>query len=158
MTERLNVKEERNIEYTCPSRAEISDMLRDAGIRPTAQRIAIYEMLRGTTSHPKAETVYEAVKDEFPSLSLNTVYDTLEILVESGLVRKLPMKENVSRYDGNPIAHGHFVCVECGRVGDLGPDVDKELEQASLTIKNRVDGRVIDIDHRFYGYCRECDD
>ena len=139
------------------SRTVISNMLRDARIRPTPQRVAIYRMLKGTTSHPKAEVIYEAVKGDFPSLSLNTVYDTLQTFAESGLIRKLAMKENVSRYDGNAAPHGHFVCVRCGRVEDLRPSVDRELERINLLLKDRIDGRIIDSDYRFYGYCRECE-
>jgi Fur family peroxide stress response transcriptional regulator len=157
MTRKRDSNQERKPEDGHMSRAMVSDVLRDAGIRPTPQRVAIYEMLKGTTSHFKAETIYEAVKVDFPSLSLNTVYDTLQTFAEAELIRKLAMKENVSRYDGNPAPHGHFVCVGCGRVEDLRPSVDRELERINLLLKDGINGRIIDSDYRFYGYCRECD-
>lgn len=139
------------------SKAAISGVLRDVGIRPTPQRVAIYETLKGTTRHPAADAIYEALKNDFPSLSLNTVYDTLNIFTEAGLIRKLAMRENISRYDGNPAPHGHFVCVRCGRVEDLRPAVDRELERIDSLLKNEIDGRIIDTDYRFYGYCTECE-
>ncbi|NLB72834.1 MAG: transcriptional repressor [Firmicutes bacterium] len=156
MTKKPDSKQKKESEEGHMSRTVISNTLRDAGIRPTPQRVAIYEMLRGTTSHPKAETIHEAVKCDFPSLSLNTVYDTLQTFDEAGLIRKLAMKENISRYDGNPAPHGHFVCARCGRVQDLRPSVDAELERINLMLKDKIDGRIIDCDYRFYGYCAEC--
>lgn len=139
------------------SKTGISNMLRDVGIRPTPQRVAIYETLKGTTRHPTAEAIYEAVKSDFPSLSLNTVYDALQTFSEAGLIRKLAMKENISRYDGNPAPHGHFVCIRCGRVEDLRPAVDEELERIDLLLKDKINGRIVDRDCRFYGYCAECE-
>ncbi|NLA06306.1 MAG: transcriptional repressor [Firmicutes bacterium] len=139
------------------SRTDISNMLRDVGIRPTPQRVAIYEALKGTTRHPTAEAIYEAVKSDFPSLSLNTVYDALQTFTEAGLIRKLAMKENISRYDGKPAPHGHFVCIRCGRVEDLRAAVDEELKRIDLMLKDKINGRIVDRDYRFYGYCTECE-
>ena len=138
------------------SRVAISNILRNSGIRPTPQRVSIYSFLKNTTSHPKAEAIYEAVKRDFPSLSLNTVYDTLRILAEANLIRRLVMKGNISRYDGNPVSHGHFVCVKCGRTDDLRQSVDEELEKTLLALRGKIDGHIIDHDYRFYGYCTKC--
>lgn len=157
MTEKLDPSQGRHIGIGDMSKAAISGTLRDVGIRPTPQRVAIYETLKGTTRHPTADAIYEALKSDFPSLSLNTVYDTLNILTEAGLIRKFAMRENISRYDGNPAPHGHFVCVKCGRVEDLRPAVDGELERISLLLKDEIDGCIIESDYRFYGYCAECE-
>ena len=135
----------------------ISNMLRNVGIRPTPQRIAIYKVLNKTTQHPTAELIYEAVKDDFPSLSFNTVYDTLRVFTDAGIIRKLSMRENISRYDANPIPHGHFICINCGCVDDLGPIVDKELDKIDVIIRDKINKKVIDRDYRFYGYCSECE-
>ena len=143
---------------TLSLRQSIALELREAGIKPTPQRVAVYEVLKGTTMHPKVEMIYEALQDEFPTLSLNTVYTALQSLVDAGLVRKLAMRENVCRYDGNAAPHAHFVCMKCGRVEDLGEIVDKELEKITPVLAKHIHGPITDTEHRFYGYCRTCQD
>lgn len=157
MTKKPDLNQRRQGRRENMSRTMISDVLRDAGIRPTPQRVAIYKMLKETTRHPKAETIYDVIRSDFPSLSLNTVYDTLQTFTEAGLIRKLAMKEDASRYDGNPAPHGHFVCVVCGRVEDVRQAVDEELERIHCLLKDKINGRIIDREYRFYGYCAECE-
>ncbi len=144
-------------EMRASSREMVVHELRRAGIRPTPQRVAIYEMLRGTAAHPKVETVYEALKREFPTTSLNTVYCALQALVEAGLVRKLAMRENIYRYDANAAPHAHFVCVRCGRVEDLGDAVDEELERIEPALAGKIHRRIVDHEYHFYGYCDACE-
>lgn len=138
------------------TRETMADKLRAAGLKPTPQRVAIYEMLTGTTAHPGAETIYEALKVEFPTLSLNTVYSTLQALVDAGLLRKLAMRENMYRYDANTLPHSHFICVRCGSVTDLGPLVDEELKKIQPALTKKIGGLILDHEHHFYGYCAEC--
>lgn len=100
-------------------RAELKKQLIDAGIRPSVQRLAIYEYVKNSRMHPTAETVYEALKEELGSLSLTTVYNTLKLYVDSGLVLMLHVDENFLRYDGDVSVHAHFKCTCCGAVLDL---------------------------------------
>ncbi|MGE5592562.1 MAG: Fur family transcriptional regulator [Betaproteobacteria bacterium] len=139
------------------ARQSIADELRGVGIRPTPQRVAIYEMLKGTTSHPSVEAVYETLKHTFPTMSLNTVYCTLQALVAAGLVRKLAMRENVFRYDANASPHAHFVCTMCGRVEDTPRGVDEDLAEIEPRLEARIPRLIIDHDHYFYGYCKDCE-
>lgn len=139
------------------TRRSIADELRGAGIRPTPQRVAVYEMLKGTTSHPSVDAVYEALKPAFPTLSLNTVYCTLQALVSAGLVRRLAMRENVFRYDANASPHAHFVCTICGRVEDTPREVDEDLAELEPRLEAKIPRLVVDHDHYFYGYCKDCE-
>ena len=102
--------------------AVITRTLREAGLRVTPQRMAIYLTLVKTKAHPCAELVYQELHHDFPSLSLNTVYNTLQIFEELGLVRRLDTGEGMCRYDANPSPHMHFVCKVCGRVLDIEYD------------------------------------
>lgn len=139
------------------SKRAVASKLREAGVKPTPQRVAIYEMLASTTAHPRVETVYEALKGEFPAMSLNTVYCALQALVGAGLVRKLAMRENIYRYDANAAPHAHFVCVRCGRVEDLGGIVDEALGRIEPALASKIQRRVVDREHHFYGYCHGCE-
>ncbi|MGE5571797.1 MAG: Fur family transcriptional regulator [Bacteroidota bacterium] len=139
------------------TKESIADELRGAGMKPTPQRVAIYEMLKGTTSHPSVEAVYEALRHAFPAMSLNTVYCTLQALVAAGLVRKLAMRENVFRYDANALPHAHFVCTRCGRVEDVSASVDEDLTRIEPGLEARIPRHVIDYEHYFYGYCVDCE-
>lgn len=114
-------------------------------------------MLKGTTSHPSVEAVYETLRSTFPTLSLNTVYCTLQALASAGLVRRLAMRENVFRYDANAWPHAHFVCTLCGRVEDTPQAVDEALAELEPRLEAKLPRTVVDHDHYFYGYCKDCE-
>ena len=92
------------------TRAELKNELTEAGIRPSVQRLAIYEYVKNSRMHPTAETVYEALREDLGSLSLTTVYSTLKLFVDAGLVLMLHVDENFLRYDGDTSVHAHFNC------------------------------------------------
>lgn len=101
------------------TRAELKNELTEAGIRPSVQRLAIYEYVKNSRMHPTAESVYEALREDLGSLSLTTVYSTLKLFVDAGLVLMLHVDENFLRYDGDTSVHAHFKCNKCGAVIDL---------------------------------------
>lgn len=88
-------------------------------IRLTPQRIAILDVLRSTESHPDASWVYDQVRKQVPHISLATVYRNLTRLAEAGLIAKLELEGQVSRWDARTQAHSHIVCSFCGRVVDI---------------------------------------
>lgn len=96
-------------------------LLRKIGVTPSPQRVAIYHFLRAHAVHPTAETIFEAVRPEQPSLSLTTVYNTLKLLVEKRAVREIIIEGGELRYDADMSEHGHFKCLHCGEVYDLFP-------------------------------------
>lgn len=82
------------------------------------KRQAILDMLRGTTAHPNAETIYSTLKPTIPELSLGTVYRNLQILEQDGLVRVVCTVDGQARYDACVEPHVHCVCRSCRRVID----------------------------------------
>lgn len=99
------------------------------GLRCTRQRTLVFETLRSTASHPTADELYQRCSEQMPGLSLATVYNALEKLVEVGLVQKLPgMGVNGSaRYDAIIDDHPHARCTRSGRVADLPEEVADKI-------------------------------
>lgn len=108
------------VRQRCLSAREISDRLVAAGVRPTAQRIAICQYVLCEADHPSAETIKEWIDERFPMMSLATVYNTLGVLVKAGLLRELRLPHiDTVLYDNNLDEHHHFLDKETGRVYDI---------------------------------------
>ena len=107
---------------------ELAEKIRDAGLKPTAQRIAILKELMSRTDHPGADMIYKKLKSEYPSLSMNTIYLNLETFVREGVIQRINNLTNLGRFDGNSAPHHHFICVKCKKIIDLHdvtlPEVD----------------------------------
>jgi Fe2+ or Zn2+ uptake regulation protein len=112
---------------SCPAEGEIRQALDDAGWRFTKQRSAVYEYLQSVESHPTAEEIYAAVRNEQPKISLATVYKALEALVDSGLASKLSYSDGPARYDCRHDAHYHVRCLKTGTIRDLETPFDPNL-------------------------------
>ncbi|MDH3270244.1 MAG: transcriptional repressor [Gemmatimonadota bacterium] len=128
--------------------------LEAGGQRFTPQRAAVFTYLVNTESHPTADEVYSAVQELLPTISLATVYKSLETLVGCGLAVKLTFADHSARYDGRTDPHHHARCLVCGRVMDLVggiPEADIEPlrdEAAGFT----VTGYRLELS----GYCSGC--
>ena len=118
------------------------------------KREAILSYLRQTDTHPSAEMVFAQLKDEYPDLSLGTVYRNLGIFKEQGLIQSLGTVNGVERFDGNVNPHVHFACVQCDAVLDL-PELDIPRRLPSQAMK-LVGGRVDSFQLTFSGICGEC--
>ena len=92
---------------------EIYTRFRQRALRVTRQRAAIYAALTGTASHPTADELYRTVRRQYPMMSLNTIYYTLGVLRQAGLVREVNVGHDVARFDGNVTAHHHLICLGC---------------------------------------------
>ncbi len=103
--------------------AELTDSFRQRGLRITPQRVAVFEALQGSTGHPTAETIYRMVSADMPSISLRTVYQTLNDLTEMGEIKSLDLGVEATRFDPNIDDHHHLVCDECGLIADVYLDV-----------------------------------
>jgi len=108
---------------SCLSPSEIETVLKNAGINPTAQRIAICRFVLCEADHPSAETIKQWIDRNFPKMSLATVYNTLRVLVDGGLLKelKLPHTESVL-YDNNLAEHYHFLDERTGELVDVDPE------------------------------------
>lgn len=89
------------------------------GLRMTRQRQEVYQVLLGHRDHPTATDVFLRVKDSLPSISLATVYNCLEVLVEHGLVKQVNFERESSRYCPNLEEHGHFHDRATGVIHDV---------------------------------------
>jgi Fur family peroxide stress response transcriptional regulator len=92
--------------------------LRRSGVKLTHQRMVIFQEVAGLENHPDAESIHKAVRKKLPMVSLDTVYRTLWLLQDLGLIRILGARDRV-RFDGNMKLHHHFVCSECGMMRDF---------------------------------------
>jgi len=113
------ISESRRGTYARQRMADFADRCRQGGLAVTPQRLAIIEALLSATDHPRAETVFEAVRKLHPHISLATVHRTLETLCQIGEARKVTMLHDSARYDGNLAPHHHVVCVRCRRIQDV---------------------------------------
>ena len=133
------------------SRAELKQELIDAGIRPSVQRLAIFEYVRQSCQHPTAEVVYEALCDELGSLSLTTVYNTLKLFVDAGLISMLTIDDTFRCFDGNRCCHAHFRCNNCGKIVDL------KMKEDFISLVEGLEGyEITDAQLYLKGICPDC--
>ncbi len=97
----------------------VSDILTQAGIKPSAQRIAVMRYLLTHHTHPTVDEIYRDLLPEYPALSRTTVYNTVRLLVESGCVNHIGIDSANSRFDGATHPHAHFICQRCGAIHDV---------------------------------------
>jgi Fur family peroxide stress response transcriptional regulator len=95
------------------------ETIRGGALRDTPQRRHVYDLLVGKRDHPTATDVFNRAKKSMPSISLATVYNSLETLVSCGLVKQVHVDREPTRYCPNLDEHGHFVCEKCGHVFDI---------------------------------------
>ena len=122
-------------------------------LKYSRQREAIKNFLAERYDHPTAETVYLGIKDEFPNISLGTVYRNLALLSEIGEIQKISTGKGPDRFDGRPHLHYHFMCTCCGGVTDLSVE---GLEHINILAEQGFDGDVEGHFAYFFGTCPEC--
>jgi len=97
----------------------IVDRLRNSGIQPTPQRIAVAEFVLNTAAHPTADEVWTHVRARCPTISRATVYNTLNLFAEKGLLKPQPLREGVVVFDPHVKPHHHFIDEDTGKVIDV---------------------------------------
>jgi Fe2+ or Zn2+ uptake regulation protein len=130
---------------------DIPSLLRDRGIPPTSQRLAVAEYVLTTEDHPSADEVLARAKQRLPMLSRATVYNTLHLLVDKGLLRELTLAEGRSVYDCNVTPHHHFIDDQSGIIHDVPFDavrvsrVDQlpgfDVREYTVVMRGRRKGR-----------------
>jgi Fur family peroxide stress response transcriptional regulator len=133
--------------------ADPARVLRDAGLRATPQRLAIVrEVLE--RNHPTAAEVFDAVRVQFPTTGLATVYATLNTMREHGLLSVLPVADAL-RFDANVAPHANLICNRCGRIVDFDECADV-LEQLRLRTSSSAAFTFAAERLDLYGTCAEC--
>jgi len=129
------------------------ETLRKRGLRITAQRIEILKLVTERRDHPSVEDVYNHVKTKFPTISPATVYKTLQILKEAGMIQELAFYDGKTRVDANMKPHINLICTRCGTITDLYHEkVDELLTHVAERTHFNIQGQRIDL----YGICRDC--
>ena len=101
---------------------ELCEVLRSRGMKATPQRLWLLELLENDQSHPTAEQLHARAQMRMPTLSLRTVYQTLNELVEMGELLALDVGTGATRFDPHTATHHHVVCRRCGAVRDVALD------------------------------------
>lgn len=122
-------------------------------LRYSRQRERIYEFLVSTEEHPTAERIYLELRQEFPELSLGTVYRNLKLLEELGRIRRVTAYDGNERYDAICHDHAHFICQNCGSIRDI-PALGAEQLRKDLTLDQGY--QIAKMDVIFRGMCPGC--
>lgn len=126
------------------------ERLKNIGVSMTKPRIAILQYLMDNHIHPTIDKIYLDLKDEYPSLSRTTIYNSVKFFNELGLVQILCVGGKQVYVDETMDPHGHLLCTECGRVYDI------PMQGISI-VNRRVEGHLITETHQYYvGICKEC--
>lgn len=122
-----------------------------AVLKYSRQREAIKRYVSHCNTHPTADEVYQKVREDYPNISLGTVYRNLTLLSEQGDIQRMATK-GADRFDGILTDHDHFICEECGKVVDI-PKTTNEMEMAKRGI---LPGKVAHREVYYYGTCEDC--
>jgi Fur family transcriptional regulator, peroxide stress response regulator len=129
------------------------EICRAEGIKLTHQRMEIFREVAQTIDHPDAEQIFQRVRDRMPTVSLDTVYRTLWLLNDLGLVVTLGTSRERTRFDANLNSHHHFVCGKCGYTRDFySNELDNIVLPDSLQSFGEIQGTHVEV----RGICREC--
>ena len=128
----------------------LSEKLKDKNIRPSYPRLKVLQFLTQNKCHPDVEQIYASLRKEDPNLSKTTVYNTLSVFAETGLVRILTIEDNETRYDIVTDNHGHFKCESCGKIYDFTIDID------SCSPRDLADFEIKAKEVYFRGNCSDC--
>lgn len=122
-------------------------------LKYSRQREVIKKFLLSRKDHPTADVIYMNVREDFPNISLGTVYRNLQLLTELGEIKKLNMGDGVDHFDADTSPHYHFICKECGRVIDLQMEnIDTIRDIAGVNFDGQIAGHIT----YFYGICGDC--
>lgn len=132
---------------------ELTVLFRSSGRKVTPQRQCIFRVLQGDVTHPTAEIVYDAARAQMETISLKTVYQTLNELAAMGEIAALDLGTGTTRFDPNVDGlHHHLVCRRCGKVRDLHADFSAVTVPAGAEAGFEVSGAEV----IFRGRCEEC--
>jgi len=127
-----------------------SEILIKSKIKPSHQRIKIYEYLASHFTHPTADKIFYELKKEMPTLSRSTIYSTLKVFVAAKLIREITIEDNEIRYEFNIQNHGHFKCEKCDTIYDFNINIDD-------FISDELNGfQINDKNVYFKGICKKC--
>ena len=132
----------------------IIQKLRDNGHKMTPQRLAIVKILAKSEGHPSVEHIHAQIREDFPTMSLATVYRNILLIKSLGEVLELGFPDGSNRYDGNkPYPHPHLICMECKKIVD--PDLDS-LDEMKKEVARENNFKILNHRLDFFGICSDC--
>ena len=139
---------------------DLKEELKKRGYKLTPQRRAIVDtIIISEGKHLTAEEIYDEVKKECPEIGLATVYRTILLLEEMGIIYKLDLEDGCSRYElaheHENHRHHHLICNSCGKVFEVEDDLLDDLEKK---IEENYNFKIFDHSLKFFGLCKDCKD
>ena len=128
----------------------LAQELKARGIKVTAQRVWVLRFLEGNKDHPDVDTIHSALRRESPSLSKTTVYNTLDLLREVGMVQRLTISGTEQRYELGSEMHHHLLCNRCGRIYNI------EITCPYLGGMLHGEHKIQEVHGYFMGICKHC--
>jgi len=130
---------------------KIIDTLKKNGVKVTPQRIAIIKYLEKDKDHSSAEQIYNHLIKDFPTVSLATVYNTLEMLEQINMISKIKISDdNIVNYEYHKIPHHHFYCKKCKKIYDI------EISCQIAQLKDYQGYKIEEVFGYFKGICKKC--
>lgn len=128
--------------------------LKEKDHKLTPQRLAVIKVLAQSEGHPSVEGIYDQLQDDFPTMSLATVYRNVMLIKSLGEVLELGFADGSNRYDGNkPYPHPHVICIQCRKIID--PDLDS-LKDMTKEVANETGFEILTHRLDFFGICCDC--
>ncbi len=139
--------------------AEMQDALHHKGVAITRKRAKLLEVLLSSDRHPSAAEIHQGVRAFYPETSLATIYNTLDILKETGQVLEIEFSASANRYDGRiPASHPHLICVKCEKVEDMDDDQDAAPAPSDplARVSQATGYHITRLRADYYGTCPDC--
>ena len=131
----------------------IVGVLRTKGYKATPQRIAICRFAASSREHPTAGRIYNEVRKQYPTVSLATVYKTIDILKEHHIIQELAIVDGDKRFDSNTKTHLNLICIKCGEIRDSdNPVIKDSVEKAAEEQRFNITSQNLTL----YGVCHQC--
>ncbi len=128
----------------------ISGHLLENGIKPSYQRMRVFDYLVNKHNHPTVEKIYSELIPDIPTLSKTTIYSTLKLFVDKGIVKVINIEDNEVRYDADTSLHGHFKCDKCGHIYDF------KIEQEDKNYSEIKNFKIMEKHLYMKGICDKC--
>ena len=129
---------------------QLKNILDAHGVKPSFQRLSVLKYIVEHRDHPSVDNIFNNLRDQIPTLSKTTVYNTLNLLTQKCIITALTINDVEVKYDYIEIPHAHFLCTNCGRIFDI--ELDTDIYNTEFIDNHKV----IDTQINFKGICNNC--
>lgn len=136
-----------------PNMIDATQMLQKAGIVTTRQRVSLLELLFQSTAHPDADSLLVSARKQMPALSADTVYRTLNLFADAGIIQRMAVPTRRARFDKCVEPHDHFMCSRCEQISDIPR---RRKTAGMIPAEAKACGEVRDVQMVYVGVCRMC--